>query len=280
LDTNDTQIVNLLRIITGLVVMHSENDKYFSKTIEKGLLILNLFDRDHSKRSLSEISQITGINKTSVFRFVNTLVELGYLRKNSSNRLIRLGPRAFVLGQNFFHGFDLLRGVKPIIDKTSMQHKVSIDSALLHGHTLISLYRRELPNLIYFRLPLVMEDLHTRALGKAVLAQLEETEMSSFFKSLRLKKLTPKTICKKEELLKDLKLTKNRGYSINDEEYIQGLICIGAPLINFNTKTVAGAVSLDFPASEFSLSAIERNYTGILTKLASELSGIITTADM
>ena len=84
----------------------------------------------------------------------------------------------------------------------------------------------------------------------------------------------------KEELLKDLKLTKNRGYSINDEEYIQGLICIGAPLINFNTKTVAGAVSLDFPASELSLSAIERNYTGILTKLASELSGIITTADM
>ena len=260
--------------------MHSENDKYFSKTIEKGLLILNLFDRDHSKRSLSEISQITGINKTSVFRFVNTLVELGYLRKNSSNRLIRLGPRAFVLGQNFFHGFDLLQGVKPIIDKTSMQHMVSIDSALLHGHTLISLYRRELPNLIYFRLPLVMEDLHTRALGKAVLAQLEDAEMSSFFKSLRLKKLTSKTICKKVELLKDLKLTKNRGYSINDEEYIQGLICIGAPLINFNTKTIAGAVSLDFPASEFSLSAIERNYTGILTKLASELSGILTTADM
>ena len=73
--------------------MKPENDKYFSKTIEKGLLILSLFDRDHSKRSLSEISHITGINKTSVFRFVNTLVELGYLRKNSSSRLIRLGPK-------------------------------------------------------------------------------------------------------------------------------------------------------------------------------------------
>jgi DNA-binding IclR family transcriptional regulator len=260
--------------------MHSENDKYFSKTIEKGLLILNLFDRDHSKRSLSEISQITGINKTSVFRFVNTLVELGYLRKNSSNRLIRLGPRAFVLGQNFFHGFDLLQGVKPIIDRTSIQHNVSIDSALLHGHALISLYRRELPNLIYFRLPLLMEELHARALGKAILANLEDKELSPILKSLRLNKLTPKTITKKEELLKELKVTKNRGYSINDQEYVLGLICIGAPLINFNTKTVAGAVSLDFPASEFPLSLIERNYTGILTKLASELSGILTAADV
>jgi IclR family pca regulon transcriptional regulator len=259
--------------------MHSENDKYFSKTIEKGLLILNLFDRDHSKRSLSEISQITGINKTSAYRFVNTLIELGYLRKNSSNRLIRLGPRAFVLGQNFFHGFDLLQGVKPIIDKTAIQHSVSIDSALLHGHTLISLYRREQPNLIYFRLPLFMDELHARALGKAILANLDERELSSFLKSIPLKKLTPKTIVNKEKLLEELRVTRNRGYSINNEEYVLGLICIGAPLINFNTRTIAGAVSLDFPASEFPLSSIEKNYTGLLTKLASELSGIITAAD-
>ena len=263
-----------------VIGMHSENDKYFSKTIEKGLLILSLFDRDHSKRGLSEICQITGINKTSVFRFVNTLVKLGYLRKNRNNRLIRLGPRAFVLGQNFFHGFDLLQGVKPIIDRTSIQHNVSIDSALLHGHTLISLYRLELPNLIYLRLPLFMEDLHARALGKAILANLEDKELSSVLKSLRLTKLTPKTITKKEDLLKEIKLTKNRGYSINNEEYVPGLICIGAPLINFNTRTVAGAVSLDFPAAEFPLSVIEKNYAGILTKLASELSEIITAADI
>jgi len=260
--------------------MHSENDKYFSKTIEKGLLIMSLFDRDHSKRSLSEISQITGINKTSVFRFVNTLIELGYLRKNSSNRLIRLGPRSFVLGQNFFHGFDLLQGVKPIIDKTSIQHNVSVDSALLHGQSLISLYRRELPNLIYFRLPLLMYDLHARALGKAVLANLDVEELNAFLKSLRLTKLTPKTITRKEDLLKELKITKNRGYSINNEEYLLGLVCIGAPLINYNTKAIAGAVSLDFPAAEYPLSMIERNYTGILTRLASELSTIVTSLDV
>ena len=260
--------------------MHRENDKYFSKTIEKGLLILSLFDRDHSKRSLSEISQITGINKTSVFRFINTLIELGYLRKNSSSRLIRLGPKSFVMGQNFFHGYDLLQGVKPIIDKTSIQHNVSIDSALLHGRSLISLYRREHPNLIYFRFPLLLDDLHARALGKAVLANLESKELTACLKSLRLTKLTPKTIVKKGDLLNDLKATRNRGYSVNNEEYLLGMVCIGAPLINYNTKVVAGAVSLDFSAAEFPLSIIERNYTGILTKLASELSAIITSLDV
>ncbi|MCP4627546.1 MAG: hypothetical protein GY850_29130 [bacterium] len=48
----------------------------------------------------------------------------------------------------------------------------------------------------------------------------------------------------KEKILKDIKLTRNRGYSINDEEYVEGLICIGAPLMNFRENTVVGAVSL------------------------------------
>ncbi|HEA66520.1 MAG TPA: hypothetical protein ENI07_06840 [Desulfobacterales bacterium] len=44
-------------------------------------------------------------------------------------------------------------------------------------------------------------------------------------------------------------LKTNRGYSINNEKYIAGLFCIGAPLMNFREKTIVGAVSLDFPTS-------------------------------
>jgi IclR family pca regulon transcriptional regulator len=113
-----------------------------------------------------------------------------------------------------------------------------------------------------------------------VLANLGSEELAAFLKSLRLTKLTPKTVTKREDLLIELKATQDRGYSINNEEYLLGLVCIGAPLINYNTKTVAGAVSLDFPAAEFPLSIIERNYTGILTKLATELSAIITSLDV
>jgi len=67
--------------------MVNDSKQYFSSTLEKGRNILNLFDRDHASRRLSEISKITGINKTSVYRFVNTLVKLGYLRKSQNNRL-------------------------------------------------------------------------------------------------------------------------------------------------------------------------------------------------
>ncbi len=104
--------------------MANKKDHYFSTTLEKGLIILNLFDRDHTSRRLTEISKITGINKTSVYRFVNTLVELEYLRKNENNALIRLGPEAFILGQHFFHGFDILQSVRPVIEKSFLEYKI------------------------------------------------------------------------------------------------------------------------------------------------------------
>lgn len=258
--------------------MKSDPDSYFSTTLEKGLIILNLFDRDHTSRRLSEISKITGINKTSVYRFVNTFVTLGYLRKSANTNLYHLGPNSFVLGQKCFRGFDILQRIKPIIEKTFLEHNISIDSAMLHGNTLISLYRQEVPNLIFLRLPLVMKDLHARAMGKAVLANMNNEDLSAFLKNIKLKRLTPNTIVNQKALLKNLKQSKERGYSINNEEYIKGLICIGAPAINYKTNRVKGAVSLDFPASEYSLDIIESSYTGILTKLASELSEIFTIA--
>ena len=82
--------------------MTTKTKPYYSKTLEKGLIILDLFDRDHQHRGLSEISRLTGINKTSTYRLVNTLVQMGYLRKSIHNKSLRLGPRAFVLGHHFF----------------------------------------------------------------------------------------------------------------------------------------------------------------------------------
>ena len=269
-------IINTL----GEILMTNENKQYYSKRLEMGMIILELFDRDHQHRGLSEISRLTGINKTSTYRLVNTLVQMGYLRKSIHNKSLRLGPRAFVLGHHFFHGLDILQSVKQIIDKTFLEHKISIDSAILHGHTLISLYRREMPNLIYFRLPLIMEELYARAMGKAILTKLDPAELSNILEEIQIKKLTPNTLPDKEEILKDIELTRIRGYSINNEEYVEGLICIGAPLMNFREKTVVGAVSLDFPTAEYSLDSIMRNFPGVLTKLASELSETVTSVDI
>lgn len=256
--------------------MVSDPNVYFSKTLEKGFTILNLFDKDHSRRTLTEISRLAGINKTSTYRLVNTLVSLGYLSKHPRRKTLRLGPKALLLGHTITHGYELLHMVKPLIDEAHRLCNVTIDSTLVDGQILLALYRRESSSTFFFRQPLACEDLHARATGKAVLSRMDQSDLETYLAKAPFKKFTPNTIDSANVLLRQIEEARSLGYSINNEEYFQGLICIGAPLINFQTNKVNGAISFDLPASEYTTKSLISTYAGQVTKLANDISELVT----
>jgi IclR family pca regulon transcriptional regulator len=256
--------------------MASDSNVYFSKTLEKGLNVLCLFDKDHSRRTLSEISRLAGINKTSTYRLVNTLVLLRFLSKNPRSKALRLGPRALLFGHTIIQGYELLHMAKPLIDEAHRLCNVTIDSTLVDGQTLLALYRREASSTLFFRQPLSCEDLHARATGKAVLSRMDQSDLETYLAKGPFKKFTPNTIDSADVLLQQIEEARNLGYSINNEEYFQGLICIGAPLINYQTNKVAGAISFDLPAGEYTVESLINSYAGQLTKLANDISEVLT----
>jgi len=256
--------------------MPSSSDQYFSTTLEKGLSILRLFDRDHTRLTLTQITALCGLNKTSAYRLVNTLVKMGYLNKNPQSKVLRLGLNALTIGHNFLQGFELLQTAKPLIDEAYSKWKMTIDSALLSDLSLLALYRREAPNTIFFRHPLVSHDLHARAMGKAILASLPDQDRQRALSAMELKAHTPHTITDRDALEAELDATRTRGYAVNKEEFFMGLASIGAPLMNFQNNEVIGAVSFDFPFEAESLDEIVRTYAAVLMKLANDLSDIMT----
>ena len=256
--------------------MAISSNSYFAKTLEKGFVILDLFDRDHTRYSLSEISTLTGNNKTSTYRLVNTMVTMGLLTKNPRSKTLRLGPKALMLGHSTIQGFELLHMVKPLVDEAHRVHNVTIDSALREGSRLIALYRREAASTLFFRQPLACGDLHARAMGKAVLSRLPLEELEGFMKAAPFRRFTPTTVVDRDDLVRELEVTRSRGYAINNEEYLGGLICIGAPLVNYRTGKVAGAISFDLPAAEHTVDGVEHAYAGPMTKLAHDLSEMVT----
>ena len=156
------------------IVAAGPRDPYFSKVIEKGLRILVLFTPETPKLSLKDIVLRTRINPTSTFRFVETLIQLGYLVKDRETKLVKLGPMALALSHNIIKSFDLLQIVKPHIDEAFARSKVTIDSALVEENRLVLLYRREAKDTLTLTLPLVSTQLHCSALGKAYLSALPE----------------------------------------------------------------------------------------------------------
>jgi DNA-binding IclR family transcriptional regulator len=253
-----------------------QNDSYFSKSLEKGLRLLSLFNEQTPCLTQSEISSKLGMNMTSTFRYVSTLVQLGYLRRDSHSKKLGPGLQSIVLGLNMLRSGDAHRIIKTLVDQVHETHDITIDVALAVDDTMMTLYRREAEETIVYRLPIVSRAWHTTALGKAFLSHLPEKEMLAKAKQIKLVPKTPSTIVNRTKFLSELKSVRRNGYSTANEEYSPGLIAIGAPIFNLYTDEVKGAVSFDFSILQCTLKEVEKKYVDVLKEMALGVSKAIT----
>jgi DNA-binding IclR family transcriptional regulator len=241
---------------------------YFSKIIEKGLNILSCFTPETTSLSLKSIVSATGINPASTYRFVETLISLGYLKKDPRTKLVKLGPTALILSNNITKSFDILQIVKPYFDEAYEKFNVSIDAVVVEGKQLINFYRRSAKDTMIFNVPMQASDcLHCTAVGKAYLSALSEEEAAELLGDLPLNRRTSRTLTRRAAVFGDLRKAREKGFAVNNEEYIQGLISLGVPLLN-RDGIVLGAVAFDVSTFNFSVKEAEARFAPALVGLA------------
>lgn len=259
--------------------MGAEN-KYFSTSLEKGLKILSLFSTDAPSLTQSEISRTIGVNMTSTYRFVNTLVRLGFLEKDAKTKELRLGMRSLALGANIIRTIDELRLIKGVVDKVHSNHNITIDVVFAIDGNLVRTYHRQATETLTYHLPAVAKNsLHNTSVGKAYLSTLPEDILRQMIVGMSLVPKTPKTIVDNDRLRNEIDKTRQRGYATCDEEYLPGLVTIGAPLINQSTGKGIGGVSFDFSIIQHSAREVEEKYSALIVELGSALSEILQRDD-
>jgi IclR family pca regulon transcriptional regulator len=247
-----------------------------SETLEKGLRIWELFSGDETRLSLAEIARSVGINKTSVLRYLATFCELGYLQKDAKTRLYRIGVRTMAMSYGFLQRADIVRLVKPLVDEVHKRHDLHVDVGILQGDSIYLVYRRESKDTLAFRHFTTGSGLYYLATGKAAMAYWDEAELKALIGRLRLEPRTGRTITDKSRLLGELKEIRRRGYSVNDEEFVPGLVAIGAPLFNLHTSRVVGGLSFDSSTAQYSIEELEKRHAALLVKLAKKVSAAIS----
>jgi DNA-binding IclR family transcriptional regulator len=85
--------------------------------------------------------------------------------------------------------------------------------------------------------------LHSTSIGKAILAQLRDDEVTSITSRTGLERRTQHTITDAGALLSHLAGVRRRGYSVDDEENEGGIRCVGAPVFD-HTGAVMGGISV------------------------------------
>jgi len=256
----------------------SKGKYYFSKSLDKGLKILALFNRETPVLTQSEIAKTLGLNMTSAYRYINTLVELGYLEKNTKTREIRPSIMCMLFCTNLMRTNDHLKMIKEVVDRIHSENNISIDVAFVVDDTIVHIYHRDAEETLTYRLPDFSKNcLHNTALGKAYLSSLTDDLIAEKIDTMILVAKTEKTVVNKEALAAELKKTKVRQYALTEEEYLPGLVAIGAPLYDPISGKGVGAVSFDFSVLQISAGEIQAKYGGLIKETAKAISELLPT---
>ena len=254
----------------------SKEKYYFSKSLEKGLKILSLYNRETPGLTQSQISKTLGLNMTSTHRYINTLVQLGYLDKDKKTREIRPSILCLLFCTNLMRATDHMRMIKATVDQIHSRHNISIDVAFVVDHNVMRLYHRQADETLTYRLPDITKNcLHNTALGKAYLSGLSVDQLAEKIDTLVLVAKTEKTIVDKNALIEELDLTKTRRYAVSEEEYLPGLVSIGAPLHDPISGNGIGAVSFDFSVLQHNAEEVRAKYGDMIRETAATLSALL-----
>jgi len=198
--------------------------------LQKLSKVLNLFSADRAELSVRDIAKPFKWPKSTAYRILSRIQEIGFLDRDERTGLYRLGIRLAIYGELARHSTSLQRIVAPVLHRLSAATSETATLMLLSGHEGVTVDVVEsfqplmLPGLLGGRMPL-----HATAGGKALLAWAHPARQELLLRP-PFERYTQTTITDPAELMRELEKSRKRGYTIVNGEHIDNVVGVGVPI--------------------------------------------------
>ncbi len=221
-------------------------DRHSIQSVDRALFLLETIAEAGGEATLTDLATRTGLNISTCHHLLATLIKRGFAAKVQGRRLYTLGARILYLGHTCLQ-VDLPRRAQPYLEAINSATGETVHLAGLQGNTVITLAVREAQHAVRVGSGKVgkVEAPHATAIGKAMLAWLPEDEMRRILGD-EMKRFTANTITEFSDFIEALRVVRRNGYAIDREEFLPGVICVGAA-IRDQAGTVIGAISASTP---------------------------------
>jgi IclR family acetate operon transcriptional repressor len=221
------------------------------QSLDRGLIILELIAKANNPVSLTELTNVLGIDRSSVFRLANTLKRRGFVAYPSGRKDYILGPALWRFLHQYDWGTMLIRVSHEHLKDLSDQTNETVHLAIREGKHALFIDHTTANHLISVSSQTgEMVPLYCTAHGKALLADLNLRELQSLFGSGPLREHTKSTICDVTQLAKICKQIKTQGYATDDAEFQEGIRCVAAP-IRAESGMIVGSIGISAAFQRF-----------------------------
>jgi IclR family transcriptional regulator, KDG regulon repressor len=249
-----------------------KNDSGSSKSLQKAMRILVYMGEQSPEAGVTQLASELGLTKGTVHRLLNAMERFELIEKNSESERYRLGLKLYQLGNRAVESRTLRSEARRLLLEMSRRSRESVSLAVPTPGGVTCLDRLESSHTIINICTPVgsMFPPHCTAAGKAILAYMTEGEINEVIKRNPLRPYTQFTITELSDLRENLRLIRQRGYSVDHQELERGLSGVAAPVLSAHERVIA-AVGIAGPTLRFRGKELVQKVS-LVTEIAARLA--------
>jgi IclR family KDG regulon transcriptional repressor len=233
-----------------------EEDVLDSKQPESVAAVLKVFAvlqalAERNETGISELSVRLAMPKATIYRFLQTMKSLGYIRQEADSERYGLTMKMFELGTKALQYHDLVELAKTkmqlLADDTgeTVHLGMLIDSEIIYVHKVDSRHMLGMYSRVGRRAPL-----HCTAIGKVLMAWESPARRDQVLLGCDFKRFRDKTITDRAAFDAELERTLAQGFGVDREEFDDHIRCVGIPIFDGMNQVIAG-LSVSFPTFRY-----------------------------
>lgn len=225
----------------------NESDRYTVPGLERGLRLLCEFSRREPTLTAPELARRLGVPRSTVFRLLVTLENMGFVERTDDGRAHRLGLAVLRLGFEYLASQGITELGRPILERMRDDTGCSASLVVRDGRDIVYIQRAAANSpfassvSVGTRLPA-----HATVLGHVLLSDLSLSQLRALYPESRLEGGGPRTPATTDELFEMVQQTRERGYVLAEAFFEPHISTVAAPVFG-DTGHVVAAIGLTVP---------------------------------
>jgi len=228
----------------------SDTDRNPVPGLERGLRILSEFSRREATLTAPELARRLGAPRSTVFRLLVTLENMGFVERTDDGRAYRLGLAVLRLGFEYLASLGITELGRPILERMRDDTGYAANLVVRDGRHIVYIQRAAASSpfassvAVGTRLPA-----HATVLGHVLLSDLTLSQLRSLYPEPRLEGSGAHTPANADELFELVQQTRSRGYVLAEGFFEAHISTVAAPVFGENGHVVA-AIGLTVPGAQ------------------------------
>ena len=228
--------------------------------------------------TLTDLAQSVGLAPSTTHRLLTTLQQRRFADFDTDYGVWVIGVAAFNVGNAFLRNRRIVTLGRPVMRRLMEDVGETVNLAVEDKDELVYVtqFESHAPMRAFFR-PGRRAPMHASAVGKAMLAEMDDEMLKDILHSKGMPRFTDKTIVDPAALRAELLKTRERGWGVDDEEHTVGMRCVAATIHNEHGEVIAG-VSLSGPSvrvTETRLAELGAKVVQAANEISEQIGGVV-----